>query len=78
MLCRVADDPVVNRQKVISDLKPILQGFANGFKVANVSGWFGEMMGWIRRRLRAIQMRPWKKPRRLHRRLRQLGYAGEN
>ena len=31
-------------------------------------------MGWARRRLRAIQMKQWKKPARLHRRLRQLGY----
>ena len=67
----------VNLQKVIGDLNPILQGFANYFKVANVNGWFKEMMSWIRRRLRAIQMRHWKKPRKLHRRLRQLGYIGE-
>ncbi len=29
------------------------------------------------RRLRAIQMKLWKKPAKLHRRLRQLGYKGE-
>ncbi|MEZ4600370.1 MAG: hypothetical protein R2940_11345 [Syntrophotaleaceae bacterium] len=34
-------------------------------------------MQWIRRRLRAKQLRQWKKPQRLHRRLRQLGYQGE-
>lgn len=67
----------VNLQKVINDLNPILRGFANYFKVANCKGWFKEMTGWIRRRLRAIQMRLWKKPRKLHRKLRQLGYIGE-
>ena len=35
------------------------------------------MMMWIRRRLRAIQMKLWKKPQRLHRRLRQLSYKGK-
>ncbi len=33
-------------------------------------------MRWIRRRLRAIQLKLWKKPEKLHRRLRQLGYSG--
>lgn len=34
-------------------------------------------MAWIRRRLRAIQMFLWKKPAKLHRKLRQLGFSGE-
>jgi len=33
-------------------------------------------MCWIRHRLRAIQLKLWKKPAKLHRRLRQLGYNG--
>jgi len=32
---------------------------------------------WIRRRLRAKQMKLWKSPKRLHRRLRQIGYSGD-
>ena len=35
------------------------------------------LMEWIRRRLRAKQLALWKKPERLHRRLRQLGHRGE-
>jgi hypothetical protein len=31
-------------------------------------------MGWTRRRLRAVQLKQWKKPAKLHRRLKQLGY----
>ena len=31
-------------------------------------------MSWIRRRLRCIQLKQWKKPKRLHRRLKQPGY----
>ena len=64
-------------QEVIRGLNPLLRGFANYFRVANCTGLLGELMGWIRRRLRARQLAMWKKPHRLHRRLRQLGYSGE-
>ncbi len=66
----------VNLEKVIQDLNPILRGFANYFKAANCRGVFRELSRWIRRRLRAKQLKLWKKPKRLHRRLRQLGYKG--
>ncbi|BCO08572.1 group II intron reverse transcriptase/maturase [Desulfolithobacter dissulfuricans] len=67
----------VNLEKVIADLNRLLRGFANYFRIANCKGEFSRLMGWIRRRLRAVQLKLWKKPRRLHRRLRQLGYRGE-
>lgn len=67
----------VNLVKVIKDLNPILRGFANYFKAANCGEVFKALAQWIRRRLRAKQLKLWKKPKRLHRRLRQLGYKGE-
>jgi RNA-directed DNA polymerase len=67
----------VNLEKVIKDLNPVLRGFANYFKAASCGEVFKELAKWIRRRLRAKQMSLWKKPGRLHRRLRQLGYKGE-
>jgi group II intron reverse transcriptase/maturase len=67
----------VNLKKILDDLNPLLRGFANYFKVANCTSVFGVLMAWVRRRLRAVQMSLWKKPRKLHRRLRQLGYKGE-
>jgi RNA-directed DNA polymerase len=67
----------VNLEKVIADLTPMLRGFANYFRMANCKGLFGELMRWIRRRLRAKQLALWKRPGRLHRRLRQLGYQGD-
>ena len=67
----------VNLGKVISDLNPLLRGFANYFRVANCRKQFRELAGWIRRRLRAKQLTLWKKSKRLHRRLRQLGYKGD-
>jgi RNA-directed DNA polymerase len=66
----------VNLVKVIGDLNPVLRGFANYFRMANCRGEFTRLMTWIRRRLRAKQLALWKKPSRLHRRLRQLGYRG--
>lgn len=67
----------VNLEKVVADLNPIIRGFAYYFRVANCQSEFRALMQWIRRRLRAKQLSLWKKPKRLHRRLRQLGYQGE-
>lgn len=67
----------VNLEKVISDLNPVLRGFVNYYRIANCKGELRNLAQWIRRRLRAKQLCLWKKPRRLHRRLRQLGYKGE-
>jgi group II intron reverse transcriptase/maturase len=67
----------VNLEKVIADLNPLIRGYANYFRIANCKEVFKELSRWIRRRLRAKQLTVWKKPKRLHRRLRQLGYRGE-
>jgi len=64
----------LNLAGVIGKLNPVLRGFVNYFKIANCKGVLRALMSWVRRRLRAIQMKQWKKPSRLHRRLRQLGY----
>ncbi len=66
----------VNLRQVIADLNPVLRGYANYFRMANCKRLFGELMSWIRRRLRAKQLALWKRASRLHRRLRQLGYHG--
>lgn len=67
----------VNLKKVIEDLNPVLRGFVNYYRIANCQGVLRTLMQWIRRRLRAKQMALWKEPKRLHRRLKQLGYRGE-
>lgn len=66
----------MNLEMVIRRLNPVLRGFANYFRIANCKIVFRNLMAWIRRRLRAIQLKLWKKPRRLIRRLRQLGHNG--
>ncbi len=63
-----------NLPEIIRELNPVLRGFVNYFKIANCKRELKKLMGWIRRRLRCIQLKLWKKPDRLHRRLKQLGY----
>lgn len=59
---------------IIRELNPVLRGFANYFRIANCARVFKQVISWVRRRLRCIQLKQWKKPSRLHRRLKQLGY----
>lgn len=60
--------------EVIPKLNRVLRGFSQYFKVANCTQVFKALAGWLRRRLRSLQLKLWKKPGRLHRRLKQLGY----
>lgn len=66
----------VSMAQVIEELNLLTRGFANYYRIANCEYDFRNLMGWIRRRLRAKQLRLWKTTNRLHRRLRQLGYSG--
>jgi len=63
-----------NLAEIIRELNPVVRGFANYFSIANCRRDFKSLSGWIRRRLRAVQLRLWKQPTRLHRRLKQLMY----
>lgn len=59
---------------IIERLNPLLRGFSQYFKIANAYRAFKKLSKWLRRRLRSIQLKLWKRPGRLHRRLKQLGY----
>lgn len=59
---------------IIRELNPVPRGFASYFRVANCARVLKQVMGWVRRRLRCIQLKQWKKPGRLHRWLKQQGY----
>jgi RNA-directed DNA polymerase len=67
----------VNLEKIIHDLNPVMRGVGYYFRMANCKGKYMELSAWIRRRLRAKQLALWKRPSRLHRRLRQMGYGGD-
>ena len=67
----------MNIHSIIRRLNPVIRGFSNYFSIANCKREFLKLAGWIRRRLRSIQLKLWKKPTRLHRRLRQLKYKSQ-
>jgi RNA-directed DNA polymerase len=52
---------------------PITRGWANYFGIAEQQGIFESLDGWIRRKIRAILWRQWKKPRTRWKRLIALG-----
>ena len=64
-----------NLQRLIEELKPILRGWGNYFRLAEVKNIFEELDGWIRRKLRALLWRRWKRPFTRARSLRQRGLA---
>ena len=51
-----------NLQRFTKELRPVLVGWANYFALSEVKGSFEELDGWIRRRLRCILWRQWKRP----------------
>jgi RNA-directed DNA polymerase len=46
----------------ITVLKPLLRGWFNYFRLAEVKNIFEELDGWLRRRLRCLLWRHWKRP----------------
>ncbi|WP_391570788.1 group II intron reverse transcriptase/maturase [Cohnella sp.] len=55
-------------------LNPYLRGWGNYFGTGDVSSRFRVLDAWIRRRLRAVQLRSWRKIRKLHREMRKRGW----
>lgn len=64
-------------KQIIMKLNQILQGWINYYKIANCKRLLGELMSWIRRRLRMIKMAQWKSYKPLHKILRRKGLEGE-
>lgn len=68
----------VNLERLIKDkLNPYLRGWGNYFGHGHSKKLFSNFDGWIRRRLRSIQLRSWRKIRKLHRELRKRKWKGE-
>lgn len=59
--------------KVITTLTPLVRGWVTYFRLAEVKGIFEELDGWIRRKLRCILWRQWKRVYTRARRLMQRG-----
>jgi len=54
-------------------IMPITRGWANYFSIAEVRSTFTMLDGWIRRKIRGILWRQWKKPRTRRKKLIELG-----
>ncbi|MFB0524290.1 MAG: group II intron reverse transcriptase/maturase [Phycisphaerae bacterium] len=52
-----------NLARLIAELTPILRGWVSYFRLAEVKGVFEDLDGWIRRKLRCILWRQWKRTR---------------
>lgn len=61
----------------IKQLSPVIRGWVNYFKCSEVKGLFEELDGWLRRKIRVLYWRRWKKPKTRERKLRQLGIEAE-
>jgi RNA-directed DNA polymerase len=57
----------------IETLNPLLRGWINYFRLTESKGMLEELDGWLRRRLRCLLWRQWKRPRTRARELRALG-----
>ena len=62
-----------NIRRVIEELTPVLRGWANYFSLVDVERPLEALDGWIRRRLRCVIWRQWKRPRTRRRKLLALG-----
>jgi len=61
----------------IATLNPLLRGWINYFQLTQSKGILEELDGWVRRRLRCLLWRQWKRPRTRVRKLRALGLGVE-
>ncbi len=61
----------------IEDLNPLLRGWINYFQLTESKGVLAQLDGWVRRRLRCLLWRQWKRARTRVRHLRALGLHEE-
>lgn len=66
-----------NIRKFIAELAPVLRGWITYFRLAETKQVFEELDGWVRRKLRCLIWRQWKRGRTRYRRLRELGFSDE-
>ena len=64
-------------QQVVDGLRPLLLGWRAYFRLAQTTGVWRELDEWIRHRLRAIQLRQWKRGKSMFRELCAMGASTE-
>ena len=61
---------------VVKELTPVLRGWINYYKIADIKKRIQGLMSWIRRRLRMIKMKQWKTYKPMHKEIRRKGFTG--
>jgi len=59
--------------EVIKRLNPVLRGWLNYFRIADIKSLIKGLTAWIRRRLRSIRMKQWKTYKKMHKELDRKG-----
>jgi group II intron reverse transcriptase/maturase len=59
--------------RTIRELNPVLRGWGHYYRLSDVEGGFEELDQWVRRRLRLLLWRQWKRPRTRMKELRKRG-----
>ncbi|ABW19523.1 group II intron reverse transcriptase/maturase [Alkaliphilus oremlandii] len=63
-------------EDIIKDLNPVIRGWINYYRIANIKKLVEKLMGWIRRRLRMIKLKQWKTYKAMHKDMRKEGIKG--
>lgn len=63
-------------EDIIKDLNPVIRGWINYYRIANIKKLVEKLMGWIRRRLRMIKLKQWKTYKAMHKEMRKQGIKG--
>jgi group II intron reverse transcriptase/maturase len=66
-----------NLGRVVRELRPVIRGWVAYFRLSEVKAGFEVLDEWLRRKLRCILWRQWKRPRIRAKKLRQLGLDPE-
>jgi RNA-directed DNA polymerase len=64
-----------NIQSTIEEASPKIRGWINYFRYSEIKGIFDELDGWLRRKLRCILWRQWKRPKTREKNLVQRGLS---
>lgn len=65
-----------NLGQTIAELNPVLRGWTSYFRLTEVKGVLQDLDGWIRRKLRCLLWRQWKRPATRNKRLQARGLDG--
>lgn len=64
-----------SQEQVVKDLNVYLRGWKEYFRLADTPGIFSDLDSWIRRRLRMLRLKQWKRGTTIYRELRALGVS---